>query len=89
MPTFVGLMIAMAEEFLDGRNMTLSNCPPAEIANVVGCSEPSVFAIQSYLRHFGPTARVRNSREVWRYSRSFHEQPRTCLLLHEAATQSF
>jgi hypothetical protein len=32
---------------------------------------------------------IRNSREVWRYSRSFHEQPRTCLLLHEAATQPF
>jgi hypothetical protein len=38
-------------EFLDGRNMTLSNCPPAEIANVVGCTEPSVFAIQC-LRNF-------------------------------------
>jgi hypothetical protein len=45
----------MAEEFLGGRNM--SSC-------VVGCSEPSVFAIQSYLRHFGPTVRVRNSTEA-------------------------
>jgi hypothetical protein len=33
------------------RDMTLSNCPPAEIANVVGCSERSVFAIQSYETH--------------------------------------
>jgi hypothetical protein len=58
MPTFVGLMIAMAEEFLDGRNMALSNCPPAEIANVVGCSEPSVFAIQSYLRQVAQLAKL-------------------------------
>jgi hypothetical protein len=29
------------------RDMTLSNCPPAEIANVVGCSERSVFAIRN------------------------------------------
>jgi hypothetical protein len=33
------------------RNMTLSNCPPAEIANVVGYSKRSVFAIQSYETH--------------------------------------
>jgi len=37
------------------RDMTLSSCPPAEIADVVGCSEHSVFAIQSNLRHFGST----------------------------------
>ena len=35
------------------RDMTLSNCPPAEIANVIGCSERSVFVIQLNLRHFG------------------------------------
>jgi len=32
--------------------MILSNCPPTEIADVVGCSERSVFAIQSNLLHF-------------------------------------
>jgi hypothetical protein len=32
------------------RDMILSNCPPAEIADVVSCSERSVFAIQSNLR---------------------------------------
>jgi hypothetical protein len=37
------------------RDMILSNCPPTEIADVVGCSERSVFAIQSNLRHFGST----------------------------------
>jgi hypothetical protein len=37
------------------RDMILSNCPPAEIADVVGCSERSVFAIQSNLHHFGST----------------------------------
>jgi hypothetical protein len=42
------------------RDMTLSNYPPAEIANVVGCSERSVFAIQSnprlsYFRTFRTT----------------------------------
>ena len=37
------------------RDMTLSNCPPAEIADVVGCTERSVFAIQSNLRDFGST----------------------------------
>ena len=37
------------------RDMTLSNCPLAKIADVVGCSERFVFAIQSNLRHFGST----------------------------------
>jgi transposase len=36
-------------------DMTLSNCPPAEIAKDVGCSERAVYAIQSNLRHFGST----------------------------------
>ena len=36
-------------------DMTLGNCPPAEIAKDVGCSERSVFAIQSNLRHVGST----------------------------------
>lgn len=36
-------------------DITLSNCPPAKIADVVGCSERFVFAIQSNLRHFGST----------------------------------
>jgi hypothetical protein len=35
--------------------MVLSNCPPAEIANAIGCSERSVFAIKSNLRSFGFT----------------------------------
>jgi transposase len=35
--------------------MMLSNHPSTEIANVVGCSVHSVFAIQSNLRHFGST----------------------------------
>lgn len=37
------------------RDMTLSNCPPAEITDVVGCGERSVFAIRSNLRYFGST----------------------------------
>ena len=37
------------------RDMILSNHPPAEIADAVGCSERSVFAIQWNLRHFGST----------------------------------
>jgi hypothetical protein len=37
-------------------------------------SEGGVYIIlYLQLRHI-----IRNSREVWRYSRSFHEQPRTC-----------
>jgi hypothetical protein len=43
------------------RDMTLSNCPPAKIANVVGCSECSVFAIQSNLCYFGSTKALLNS----------------------------
>jgi len=43
------------------RDMILSNRPPAEIADVVGCSERSVFAIQSNLRHFGSTKAPSNS----------------------------
>ena len=37
------------------RDMLLSNCPPAEIADAVGCSKRSVFAIKSNLRSFGST----------------------------------
>jgi transposase len=37
------------------RDMLLSNRPPAEIADAVGCSERSVFAIKSNLRSFGST----------------------------------
>ena len=37
------------------RDMLLSDRPPAEIANVVGCSKRSVFAIKSNLRSFGST----------------------------------
>jgi transposase len=33
--------------------MTLSNCPPTEIANVIGCSKRTVYAIQSNLHYFG------------------------------------
>lgn len=43
------------------RDMILSSRPPAEIADVVGCSERSVFAIQSNLRHFGSTKAPSNS----------------------------
>lgn len=35
--------------------MIVNSHLPAEIANVVSCSERSVFAIQSNLCHFGPT----------------------------------
>ena len=42
-------------------DMTLSNCPPAKIAKDIGCSERSVFAIQSNLRHFGFTKALSNS----------------------------
>ena len=61
------------------RDMTLSNCPPTEMTDVVGYSERSVFAIQSNRRHFGI-----KSRDVWRYSRSFHMAASA-----RAATQSF
>jgi transposase len=37
------------------RDMILSSRPPTEIADVVGCSERAVYAIQSNLRHFGST----------------------------------
>jgi transposase len=37
------------------RDMILSNRPTAEIADVTGCSERSVFAIQSNLRYLGST----------------------------------
>ena len=37
------------------RDMILSNRPAAEIADVVGCSERSVFAIKSNPRGFGST----------------------------------
>jgi hypothetical protein len=37
------------------RDMLLSNRPPAEIANTVGCSKRSVFAIKSNRRSFGST----------------------------------
>jgi transposase len=37
------------------RDMILSNCPPAEIAKDVGCSERAVYTIQSNFRHFGST----------------------------------
>lgn len=37
------------------RDMVLSNRPPAEIADAVGCSKRSVFAIKSNLRSFGST----------------------------------
>ena len=43
------------------RDIILSNYPPAEIANVVGCSKRSVFAIQSNLRHFGSIKAPSNS----------------------------
>lgn len=43
------------------RDMILSNHPPAEIADVVGWSERSVFAIQSNLRYFGSTKAPSNS----------------------------
>jgi hypothetical protein len=36
-------------------DMLLSNCPPVEIANAVGCSKRSVFAIKSNFRSFGST----------------------------------
>jgi transposase len=36
-------------------DMTLSNCPPGEIAKDIGYSEHSVFTIQSNLRHFDST----------------------------------
>jgi len=36
-------------------DMVLSNRPPTEIADAVGCSERSVFAIKSNLRSFGST----------------------------------
>jgi transposase len=48
-------------QYMQIRDMTLSNCPPAEIADVVGCSERSVFAIQSNIRHFGSTKAPSNS----------------------------
>ncbi len=37
------------------RDMILDNCPPAEIADDIGCSERSIFAIKSNLRYFGST----------------------------------
>lgn len=37
------------------RDMILANPPAAEIANVVDCSERSVFAIKSNLRLYGST----------------------------------
>ncbi len=43
------------------RDMILSNRPAAEIADVVGCSERSVFAIKSNLRCFGSTKAPSNA----------------------------
>jgi transposase len=43
------------------RDMLLSNCPLTEIADAVGCSERSVFAIKSNLRSFGSTKAPSNS----------------------------
>jgi hypothetical protein len=43
------------------RDMILSNCLAAEIANVVGCSKRSVFAIKSNLRCFSSTKASSNS----------------------------
>ena len=43
------------------RDMILSNRPAAEIADVVGYSERSVFAIKSNLRCFGSTKAPSNS----------------------------
>jgi transposase len=40
--------------------MILSNHPPTEIANVVGCSKRSVFTIQLNLRYFGSTKALSN-----------------------------
>jgi hypothetical protein len=43
------------------RDMLLSNRPPAEIADAVGCSKRSVFVIKSRLRSFGSTKAPSNS----------------------------
>jgi hypothetical protein len=45
----------MASNLVESQHVLLNNHLPAEIPNVVGCNDRSVFAIQSYLRYFGST----------------------------------
>lgn len=64
------------------RDMVLSSCPTAKIADAVGCSEHSVFAIKSHLRSFGsskaPSNSVRQPRSIT--PPTLEAQWNTCLL---------
>ena len=42
-------------QYVQIRDMILSNCPPTEITKDIDFSERAVYTIQSNLRHFGST----------------------------------